>query len=405
MHNTLEGVRVLDFTQVLAGPYCTQQLALLGAEVIKVENRVGGDQARQTLPATDPDLEELGASPLFLAVNTGKRSLTLDLKHERAGEVVRRLAAGSDVLVENFKAGTMDRLGFGYGAMSAINPKLIYCAISGYGQTGPRASAAAYDAAIQAASGMMSVTGTPETGPVKTGHWTIDMTTATQACFAISASLFCRERTGQGDFLDLSMLDTAAGVMAPNLTMYSVNGTVPNLSGNRSQTGNPVADVYPASDGLVMIAAATQNQFLSLASLLGREELTADARFLTLSDRIANADELRVILSDAFSRESAAIWEDRLADAGIPAARVSTIPQVWQENPQLTHRGVFQTVPRQPGAGEGDWPYVDVAFHGMRKVARTPHPAPLLGEHTEEILAEAGFSPTEIGELRSQNVV
>ena len=249
MHNTLEGVRVLDFTQVLAGPYCTQQLALLGAEVIKVENRAGGDQARQTLPATDPDLEELGASPLFLAVNTGKRSLTLDLKHERAGEVIRRLATSSDVLVENFKAGTMDRLGFGYGAMSAINPKLIYCAISGYGQTGPRASAAAYDAAIQAASGMMSVTGTPETGPVKTGHWTIDMTTATQACFAISASLFCRERTGQGDFLDLSMLDTAAGVMAPNLTMYSMNGTVPNLSGNRSQTGNPVADVYPASDG------------------------------------------------------------------------------------------------------------------------------------------------------------
>ena len=154
-----------------------------------------------------------------------------------------------------------------------------------------------------------------------------------------------------------------------------------------------------------MIAAATQSQFLSLTSLLGREELTTDPRFVTLSDRIANANELRVILSDAFSRDSAAIWEDRLADAGIPAARVSTIPQVWHENAQLAHRGVFQSVPRQDGAGEGHWPYVDVAFRGMRKVGRTPHPAPLLGEHTEEILVEAGFSPTEIGELRSQNVV
>ena len=405
MHDTLDGIRVLDFTQVLAGPYCTQQLALLGADVVKVENRISGDQARQTLPATDPHLDALGCSPLFLAVNTGKRSLTLDLKHRRAGAVVRRLAASADVLVENFKAGTMDRLGFGYGAMSAVNPKLIYCSISGYGQTGPRSPAAAYDAAIQAASGMMSVTGTPDSGPIKTGYWTIDMATATQACFAISASLYRRERTGEGDYLDLSMLDTAAGIMAPNLAIYATNGTAPSPSGNRSQTGNPVADVYPASDGHVMIAAATQNQFLSLAKLLGREDLTVDPRFVTLSDRIANAETLRTLLGDAFSRERAAIWEERLMEAGIPAARVSTVPQVWHENAQLIHRGTFRTVPRQRTVGEGDWPYVDVAFHSTREVDRTPHPAPLLGEHTDEILAESEFSPTEIAELRSQQVI
>ena len=405
MHDTLDGIRVLDFTQVLAGPYCTQQLALLGADVVKVENRTGGDQARQTLPATDPHLDALGCSPLFLAVNTGKRSLTLDLKHERAGDVVRRLAASADVLVENFKAGNMDRLGFGYGAMSAVNPKLIYCSISGYGQTGPRAPAAAYDAAIQAASGMMSVTGTPESGPLKTGYWTIDMATATQACFAISASLYRRERTGEGDRLDLSMLDTAVGIMAPNLAMYTTNGEAPSPSGNRSQTGNPAADVYPASDGHVMIAAATQNQFLALARLLGREDLTADPRFVTLSDRIANAETLRDLLGDAFSRERATVWEERLMDAGIPAARVSTVPQVWHEDAQLAHRGTFRTVPRQDAVGEGDWPYVDVAFHGTRTVERTPHPAPLLGEHTDAILAEAGFSPADIAELRSQQVI
>ena len=270
----------------------------------------------------------------------------------------------------------MDRLGFGYGAMSAVNPKLIYCSISGYGQTGPRSPAAAYDAAIQAASGMMSVTGTPDSGPIKTGYWTIDMTTATQACFAISASLYRRERTGEGDYLDLSMLDTAAGIMAPNLAIYATNGTAPSPSGNRSQTGNPVADVYPASDGHVMIAAATQNQFLSLAKLLGREDLTVDPRFVTLSDRIANADTLRTLLGDAFSRERAVIWEERLMEAGIPAARVATVPQVWHENAQLIHRGTFRTVPRQRTVGEGDWPYVDVAFHSTREVDRTHPPGP-----------------------------
>ncbi len=405
MQTTLNGIRVLDFTQVLAGPYCTQQLALLGADVIKVENRSGGDQARHVLPATDPHLDALGSTPLFLSVNTGKRSLTLDLKHPRAKDVIHRLVASSDVLVENFKARTMDRLGFGSDALRPVNPRLIYCSISGFGQSGPHASAAAYDASIQARSGMMSVTGVPESGPLKTGYWTIDMATGVQACFAISASLYCRERTGEGDYLDLAMLDTAIGVMAPNFSIYSVNGTVPTLAGNRSHTGNPSADVFPARDGFLMVAAATQNQFVSLCKILGREELVTDSRFANLADRITNAELLRGMLISAFSGEPAAVWESRLNGAGVPASRISTVPEVCDENEQLSHRSVFRNVPRQGGAGNGTWSYVNVPFQGTRGTDRQPRPAPLLGEHTDEILHECGFSPLEIADLRAEKVV
>ena len=400
-----DGVRILDFTQVLAGPYCTQQMALLGADIIKVENRRGGDQSRHSLPATDPEVAALGFSPLFLSVNTGKRSLTLDLKHPRAGEVVRRLAADADVVIENFKAGTMERMGFGYQALKETNPKLVYCSISGYGQSGPRASAAAYDATIQAASGMMAVTGTPETGPIKTGYWTIDMATAMQASFAIAATLYSRERTGHGDYLDLSMLDTAIGIMAPNLAIYAINRENPTPAGNRSQTGNPTADVFPTRDGFLMLAAATQGQFLSLAKVLGREDLPADPRFKTLADRIAHADAMRTLLADAFTLQTSEVWEIRLAEAGIPASRISTVPQVLNGNNQLAHRSTIRTVARQAEAGEGSWSYVNVPFHATHAEQGAPRPSPLLGEHTDEILAEAGFSTTEIAELRRDGAV
>ncbi len=400
-----DGVRILDFTQVLVGPYCTQQLALLGADIIKVENRAGGDQSRHSMPATNPEVAALGFSPLFLSVNTGKRSLTLNLKDPRAAEVVHRLAASADVVIENFKAGTMARMGFGYPALKERNLRLVYCSITGYGQSGPRASAAAYDATIQAASGMMAVTGTPETGPVKTGYWTTDMATAMQASFAIAAALYRRERFGHGDYLDLSMLDTAIGIMAPNLAIYAINGENPEPAGNRSQTGNPTADVFPTRDGLLMLAAATHAQFLTLAKMLGRENLPADPRFTTLANRIAHADSLRALLADDFALETCEVWETRLAEAGIPASRVSTVPQVLNRNEQLAHRSTIRTVARQAEAGEGDWSYVNVPFHMKHTEQGTPRPPPLLGEHTDEILAEAGFSAAEIADLRSDEVV
>ncbi len=400
----LEGVRIIDFTQVLAGPYCTQQLALLGANVVKIENRTGGDQGRSLGPATNPRLVDHAMSTLFLSVNAGKRSVTLDLKHPRAGEVVRRLVSSSDVLVQNFKAGTMDRMGLGYEALKQVNPRLVYCSISGYGQSGPRAPAAAYDPSIQAASGMMAVTGLPETGPLKTGYWLTDMATAIQACFAISAALYHRERTGEGDHLDLSMLDTAVGIMAPTITPWQVNGQEPRLNGNRSQTGNPTSDAFPTADGFLMVAAPTEGQFVSLARAIGREDLCEDPRFATTPDRIAHADALRREIVTALAAADAGAWEARLAEAGVPASRVASVPQVCEDR-QLAHRGAFQPVARQQALGGGQGVYVDLPFHGANTARGTDRPPPLIGEHTGEVLAGFGFSGEEIAALRREEAI
>ena len=400
----LEGVRIVDFTQVLAGPYCTQQLALLGADVVKVENRAGGDQGRGLGPATDPRLLNHAMSTLFLSVNAGKRSLTLDLKHARAGEVVRRLAASADVVVQNFKAGTMDRMGLGYEALKQANPRLVYCSISGYGQSGPRAPAAAYDPSIQAASGMMAVTGMPGSEPLKTGYWLTDMATATQACFAISSALYHRERTGEGDHLDVSMLDTAVGIMAPTIVPWRENGQEPRPNGNRSQTGSPTSDAFPTADGHLMVAAPTQGQFVALAGALGRPDLPEDPRFATLADRIRNADALRGAFIEALAAADAGAWEARLAQAGIAASRVATVPQVCADG-QLAHRGAFRPVPRQQALGGGEGVYVDLAFHGANTARGTDRPPPLMGEHTDEVLAEFGFSETEIDGLRREGAI
>ncbi len=400
----LEGIRVIDFTQVLAGPYCTQQLALLGANVVKVENRAGGDQGRGLGTAKDQRLIDHDMSTLFLSVNTGKQSLTLDLKHPRAGGVVRRLAASADVVIQNFKAGTMDRMGFGYEALKQVNPRLIYCSISGYGQSGPRAPAAAYDPAIQASSGMMAVTGLPETGPLKTGYWLTDMATAIQACFAISSALYHRERTGEGDHLDLSMLDTAVGIMAPTLAFWQVNGEDPAPTGNKSQTGNPTSDAFPTADGFLMVAAPTQGQFVALAKVLGRAELCDDPRFATLPDRIAHAGALRGEIVKALAAADAGAWEARLAAAGVPASRVSTVPQVCADD-QLAHREAFRPIARQHEIGGGEGVYVDLPFHGANTARGTDRPPPLLGEHTDPVLADLGFSPGEIAELRREGAI
>ena len=400
----LRGVRIIDFTQVLAGPYCTQQLALLGADVVKIENRAGGDQGRSLGPAADPRLVEAGMSTLFLSVNAGKRSATLDLKHSRAGEVVRRLAASADAIVQNFKAGTMDRMGLGYEALKQVNPRLIYCSISGYGQSGPRAPAAAYDPSIQAASGMMAVTGLPGSEPLKTGYWLTDMATAIQACFAISSALYHRERTGEGDHLDLSMLDTAVGIMAPTITPWQVNGQEPRPNGNRSQTGNPTSDAFPTADGFLMVAAPTQGQFVSFARAIGRADLCDDVRFSTLADRIGNADALRKELIAALSAADAGAWETRLAKAGVPAARVASVPQVCADS-QLAHRGTFRPVARQEALGGGEGVYVDLPFHGANTGRGTARPPPLIGEHTDEVLSEFGFSEEEIAGLRRDGAI
>ena len=401
MPKALEGVRVVDFSQVLAGPFATEQLALLGADVIKIEQPGNGDQSRQL--TTDKELGAKNLAPMFLAVNAGKRSITLDLKHEAATEIVHRLVAGADVFIQNFKAGAVDRLGFGYDALKAIKPDLIYCSISGYGQQGPKAGAAAYDGAIQAASGMMSINGHPETGPTRTGYTVVDMTTALTASFAIVSALFRRQATGLGQFLDVAMFDSALSMMGPVAASYMVAGLEPELLGNHSPARLPSAGVFATKEGYIQVLALTQSQVVSLCGLLGRPELMEDPRWSTREGQVDNAESMRAELAAELLTDTAESWEHRMAEAGVPAGVVNTIPQALQV-PQLKHRNVVMEVPAPPGVN-APLHVIGSGFQASEDSPGVNTAPPTLGQHTEEILGEIGYSPGDIEKLRTSGAL
>jgi len=302
MAKAFEGVRVIDFTQVIAGPFCTQHLAMMGADVIKLEQRAGGDQGRYLMG--DNDLGRAGMSPMFLSINAGKRALTLDLKHPGAREVVHRLVAGANAVVENFKAGAMERLGFGYESLKAVRPGLVFCSISGYGQTGSHAGAPAYDGAIQAASGMMSVTGHPETGPVRAGFTAVDLSTGLTAAFACASALYRQQATGEGQHLDVTMFESSLSLLAPLLIDYLTTGNMARPVGNSSPARIPTADAFRARGGSILITCLTGRQWRGLCEALGRPGLAADPRFADIEQRRENAGALRA----ALERMAAMSW-------------------------------------------------------------------------------------------------
>ena len=390
------GVRILDFSQVLAGPFATQQLAQLGAEVIKIEQPVGGDMTRGLMSSTSD-----GMAPSFLAANLGKRSLTLDLKNPESKAIVHKLVAQADVVVENFKPGTIERLGYGFEALRAIKPNLIYASISGFGQTGPRAGLPAFDGAIQAYSGMMSISGHEETGPVRSGYFSVDMSTALNAAFAISAALLRRANTGEGQRVDVSMLDTAMFMQAPQMTGYLVTGNVPELNGNASPTKQPTSNVFASSNGYVQIIAMKETQVQALLTELGMAERYAD--YDDPGKRLSKRQELNDLVAPLIGAQTTEHWLSALDAIGVPVSAIQDFPTIASE-PQLDHRGVFVELPHHSDEGRSV------------KVVRASHvaepgnptitgPSPTLGAHTDEILRELGYAEADIETMRSKGMI
>jgi CoA:oxalate CoA-transferase len=384
----LSGIRVLDLTNVLAGPYCAYQLALLGADVIKVEHPTGGDLARQL--GASPELNRAGMGASFLAQNAGKRSVTLDLKKEPDRERFLDLVATSDALVENFRPGVMARLGLGYDALKSVRPGLVYCAISGFGQTGPMRDNPAYDQIIQGLSGVMSITGTQETAPLRVGYPVCDTIGGLTGAFAIVSALLRRKTSGEGAFLDVSMLESTLSAMGWPVSNYLTAGVDPKPMGNENMTAAP-SGTFRTGDGLLNIAANKQEQFVTLCGLIGRPDLAQDPRFAERETRKKNRTELNVAIEEALSVRPASVWEETFNAAGVPAGRVLTIPEVLQE-PQVAGREMTKRF-------EGVLPEeksLTVVRGGFLVDGQAPLPAappPKLGEHSQEILGSVAARP------------
>jgi crotonobetainyl-CoA:carnitine CoA-transferase CaiB-like acyl-CoA transferase len=381
MMRPFEGIRVIDVTHVLAGPFATYQLAVLGADVIKVEHPDDPDQSRGV--GTDKALNRRNMGTAFLTQSSNKRAITLDLKREADRGILKKLVATADVFVENYRPGAFEALGLGYEALSAINPRLIYASFSAFGQEGPRGSQTAYDHVIQATSGIMAMTGTEEVHPVKFGAPAIDYATGTTGAFALAAALFQRERTGRGQRIDMAMLDVALVLMSTHLTGYLRNGAEPKPHGNKHSHATNSA--YPTRDGLLMLGASNLRQQRRLWTVLERRDMIKRTNDEREADRAREAALLTEILATRTAQE----WEEFLQARHVPAARVRTLPEAVAD-PQLQSRGIIHRH-AAPGGVDGNLAVPLAAFtfaHGGPRIDTSP---PTLGQHNAEIFAELGI--------------
>lgn len=382
MSTLLHDVRVLDLTNVLAGPICCYQLAQLGAEVIKVESPGDGDLARQL--GADPALNARHMGISFLAQNAGKKSVTINLKSEIGRQTFLNLVDTAEVLVENFRPGVMDRLGLGPAVLRARKPALIYCAISGFGQDGPLRDNPAYDQIIQGMAGVMSVTGDARSAPLRVGYPVADTMGGITAAFAIAAALYRQAKSGEGEFIDVSMLESTLVSMGWNVSNYLIGGAVPAPMGNENMTAAP-SGAFRTAKGLLNIAANRQIQFERLCDLLERPELKADPRFAERETRKVNRAALTEELERALAARSAADWAEACNRLGIPAGEVLTVPEALA-HPQVTARGFLKAFAAVPGVERP----IQVSRAGFRLGSGDPAPRcppPRLGQHNAEILA------------------
>jgi crotonobetainyl-CoA:carnitine CoA-transferase CaiB-like acyl-CoA transferase len=391
----LAGLRVLDLTRALSGPFATMVLGDLGADVIKVEDIWHGDDTRRWGPPFQGD-----DAAYFLSVNRNKRGLSVNMKAPAGQEIVQRLAAGSDILVENFRPGTAARLGVGYAELARGNPGLIYASISGYGQTGPSADLPGYDAVAQAVSGMMSVTGEPDGEPVRSGTSLADVGAGMWALIGILAALHARETSGQGQLVDVSLLDGQLAWLTYVAGKYFATGVTPGRHGSAHESLAPY-QVFPTADAPLMVAVGSDGLWRRFTAATGLDELTDDPRFATNPDRVGNRDTLITLITEALAAKGCAEWTDLLSAAGVPAGPVNTVPAAL-EQPQVAAREMVVEI-EHPVAGP-----LKMLGSPLKLSAQPPsirRPPPVLGEHTEEILAEAGYTAAQVTELREAGVV
>jgi len=391
----LEGIRVVDCSRVLAGPFCAMLLSDLGADVIKVEDTGSGDESRTWPPHKD------GESAAFLVINRNKRDIALDLKQPEGVEALKRLVAGADVLIENFRTGTMESFGLGYDTLAALNPGLVYCSISAFGRTGPRKDGAGYEALMQAFSGIMSITGEPGGPPVRCGISFLDLTTGIFSAFGIVSALHHRTRTGLGQRVDASLLETAVGLLNYHAEGFLLTGAVPQALGSSHPSVVPYRNFRCQDGQWVFVAAANDRLWQRLAPALGLAALTEDQRFKSNPERVKNRKDLEAALEAAIVRHDREALLAMLEKAGVPATPVNTVDQVMKDA-QTAARSMIE---RAHHPRLGDIPVIGtpVKFSRMRAGVRSA--APLHGQHTDEVLAEHGYDRAAITALREKKVV
>jgi len=393
----LAGIRVLDLSRVLAGPWCTQLLADLGAEVVKIERPGAGDDTRHWGPPWH-DLGGKRVAAYFLAANRGKRSAAIDFATEEGAQLVRRLAEGADVVVENFKVGGLSKFGLDAASLHSVNPRLIIASITGFGQDGPYAARAGYDYIIQAMGGLMSITGRPDDqpggGPMRVGVAVADLSTGMYTAVAIVSALYRREKTGEGAYIDMALFDTQLAMLANQASNALISGKDPPRQGNTHPNIVPYQP-FEAADQPIIIAVGNERQFARLAAICGHPEWTADARFASNGARVANRDALVGMVSEAIAQKPAAEWLEQLEAAGIPAGPINRISQALSDV-QAQHRQMVRTIAGVPLVGS------PVRMDGARADSELPPPA--LGEHTDEVLASLGLSSAESARLKAARV-
>jgi CoA:oxalate CoA-transferase len=395
----LAGIRVLDLSNVLAGPFCGYHLARLGAEVIKVENPKGGDLARRL--GADPEMAKRLMGLSFVAVNAGKQSIAIDFKSPEGKEVFLRLVEKADVVLENFRPKVMDRLGLGYEVLARRNPRIVYCAVSGFGKDGPWVGRPAYDQIVQGLSGVMSVTGDAQTAPLRTGFPIADTIAGLTAAFAIAAALVEQRTTGKGRQIDVSLLEATLAAMGWVVSNHLNAGVDPQPMGNENFTAAP-SGTFRTGSGPLNIAANEQKQYETLCDLVGRPDLKSDPRFAERQARKVNRAALTAELEAALQARSAQKWEALFNSKGVPAGSVLSVPEILQEE-QIVGRKFVETLPLNNHAGQP----LRVTRPGLRLDEEFPQPAPppILGQDTERWLSELGYGSGEIAALRESGAV